>query len=241
MKEVKKRDYTPKTKKIAIDLGLRNLFATDKGDLIGRNFIEYLSKIDKKIVKLQAKLQKNKIKLNKSKKYRKLIYKLREYIKNEVNRAINKIVKLYKPEEIVIERLNFQSPKLSKKLNRLIQNFGKSIIRKKLETLKEEFNIKITEVNPAYTSQTCYNCGYVSPTNRKSQKVFVCEFCGKKQNSDINASRNILKRSSYKNGGIYISKSKILDELVNLFIERYKGVNSCPLVLTNPYFVERLE
>ena len=58
---------------------------------------------------------------------------------------------------------------------------------------------------------------------------------------DITASRNILKRSSYKNGGIYISKSKILDELVNLFIERYKGVNSCPLILTNPYFVDRLE
>ena len=73
--------------------------------------------------------------------------------------------------------------------------------------------------------------------------MFVCEFCGKKQNSDINASRNILKRSSYKNGGIYISKSKILDELVNLFIERFnfKGVNNCPLILTNPYFVDRLE
>ena len=199
MKEVKKRDYIPKTKKIAIDLGLRNLFATDRGDLIGRNFIDYLTKADEKIVKL------------------------------------------YKPKEIVIERLNFQSPKLSKKLNRIIQNFGKSIIRKKLETLKEEFNIKITEVNPAYTSQTCHNCGYVSKSNRKSQKVFVCKFCGKKQNLDINASRNILKRSSYKNGGIYISKSKILDELVNLFIERYKGVNSCPLILTNPYFMERLE
>ena len=53
------------------------------------------------------------------------------------------------------------------------------LMRKKLDTLKEEFNIKITEVNLAYTSQTCYNCGYVSPTNRKSQKVFVCEFCGK--------------------------------------------------------------
>jgi transposase len=52
-------------------------------------------------------------------------------------------------------------------------------MRKKLDTLKEEFNIKITEVNLAYTSQTCYNCRYVSPTNRKSQKVFVCEFCGK--------------------------------------------------------------
>jgi hypothetical protein len=67
--------------------------------------------------------------------------------------------------------------------------------------------------------------------------VFVCKFCGKKQNLDINVSRNILKRSSYKNGGIYISKSKILDELVNLFIERYKRVNSCPLILTNPYFL----
>ena len=96
MKEVEKRDYIPKTKKIAIDLGLRNLFATDRGDLIGRNFIDYLTKADEKIVKL------------------------------------------YKPKEIVIERLNFQSPKLSKKLNRLIQNFGKSIIRKKLETLKED-------------------------------------------------------------------------------------------------------
>ena len=115
------------------------------------------------------------------------------------------------------------------------------LMRKKLDTLKEEFNIKITEVNPAYTSQTCHNCGYVSKLNRKSQKVFVCKFCGKKQNLDINASRNILKRSSYKNGGIYIPKSKILDELVNLFIERYKGVNSCPLILTNPYFIERLE
>ena len=114
-------------------------------------------------------------------------------------------------------------------------------MRKKLDTLKEEFNIKITEVNPAYTSQTCHNYGYVSKSNRKSQKVFVCKFCGKKQNLDINASRNILKRSSYKNGGIYIPKSKILDELVNLFIERYKGVNSCPLILTNPYFMERLE
>ena len=56
MKEVKKRDYIPKTKKIAIDLGLRNLFATDSGDLIKRNFIEYLSKIDKKIIHIQAKL-----------------------------------------------------------------------------------------------------------------------------------------------------------------------------------------
>ena len=56
MKEVEKRDYIPKTKKIAIDLGLRNLFATDSGDLIKRNFIEYLSKIDKKIIHIQAKL-----------------------------------------------------------------------------------------------------------------------------------------------------------------------------------------
>ena len=236
MKDVSKRNYIPKTDKIALDLGLSNLFATNKGDLLGRRFIDKLTKYDKKILKLQKNIQKSKIKLSKSKRYKRLVHKLREYLKNEINRIINKIIKLYSPKEIVIERLNFQSPKLSKRLNRILQNFGKGLIRDKLNQLKEEYGIKITEVNPAYTSQTCSNCGYVSKTNRKSQSVFICEFCNKKQNADVNAAKNILLRSSQKIKSIYISKRKILDKLVKEFIERNKKVSSCPSVVANPYF-----
>ena len=32
-------------------------------------------------------------------------------------------------------------------------------------------------VNPAYTSQTCSQCGYVAKENRESQAVFICKKC----------------------------------------------------------------
>ena len=239
IKDTPKRKYQPKSDSISLDLGLSNLFATNKGDLFGKRFIGYLYKLDNKIVALQSRLQKQGIKPNNSVRFRKLILKVKSYLKNEVNRVINRIIKLYKPQKIIIEKLNFQSPKLSKRLNRILSKFGKSIISNKLNQLNEEFNIEIIEVNPAYTSQTCSNCGYVDKKNRKSQATFICEFCGKKQNSDINAAKNIDSRSSWVNGGIYINKRKILDKLVKGFIERYKQVCSCPIIHSNPYFTNR--
>ena len=235
MKEVGKRAYVPETDKIGLDLGLSNLFASNKGDLFSRRFIDKLIEYDKKTTKLRANIQKNKLKPTRSKRYKKLMSKVRSYLKNEINRVINRIIAIYKPKEIVIEKLNFQSPKLSKRLNRILQTFGKGIISSKLNQLEEEYGIRITEINSAYTSQTCSNCGYVSPKNRKSQSVFICEFCKKKQNSDVNAAKNILLRSSQEIGDIYLSKSKILDKLVKEFIERHKRVCSCPSVVANPY------
>ena len=237
MKDISKKEYIPKTDKIGLDLGLSNLFATDRGDLLGRRFIDKLVEYDKKVTTLRANIQKNRLKPTQSKRYKRLMSKLRDFLKNEINRVINRMIKLYMPKEIVIERLNFQSPKLSKRLNRILQNFGKGVIRDKLNRLNEEFGIEIIEINPAYTSQTCSNCGYVSPKNRKSQSVFICEFCNKKQNSDINAAKNIFLRSSQEIGNIYIKKAKVLEKLIKNFFERHsKRVYSCPSVVTNPYF-----
>lgn len=44
IKDIDKKTYTPKTDKIALDLGLNNLFATNNGDLFGRNFSQLLKK-----------------------------------------------------------------------------------------------------------------------------------------------------------------------------------------------------
>jgi putative transposase len=46
-------------------------------------------------------------------------------------------------------------------------------------------------VPAAYTSQTCSQCNHVSPGNRKSQELFVCENCGHTANADENAAINI--------------------------------------------------
>jgi hypothetical protein len=57
IKELKKKEYIPLTDEIAIDLGLNPLFATDKGDLFGRNFLDVLKSFDEKITKRMTSLQ----------------------------------------------------------------------------------------------------------------------------------------------------------------------------------------
>ncbi len=62
---------------------------------------EYARKIDR----LQRNLQRQGIKPSQSRRFKELTRKLSEFIKNEVRRIINRIVKLYNPEVIVIENL----------------------------------------------------------------------------------------------------------------------------------------
>lgn len=220
IKNIQKEKYQPKIDKLALDLGLNNLFATNIGELYGRNFSRLLKKYDEIVSILGKNRQKQKLKTL-SKKYKKLINKIKAYLKNEINRVINNLIENNKPKEIIVERLNFTSPKLSKKLNRMLSNFGKNIIEEKFESIKERYGIVIMQINPAYTSQECSKCGYVEKKNRKSQAKFICGFCGKKQNADINSSKNILARSSSPLKDIFTKRAFILDKTVTNFIERH--------------------
>lgn len=49
----------------------------------------------------------------------------------------------------------------------------------------------VRKVNPAYTSQTCSQCGYVDAGNRGSQSMFRCLMCEYLINADVNAALNI--------------------------------------------------
>jgi len=53
----------------------------------------------------------------------------------------------------------------------------------------ESHGLKVLYVNPAYTSQTCSLCNRLGERDRH---LFKC-FCGNKQHSDLNASRNLCK------------------------------------------------
>ncbi len=191
-----------------------------------------------------AFLQKKGIKPSQDEKYIKLIIKLREFLKNEINSLLNKIVKLYGKAKIVVEKLDFRSPELSKRMNRLIQNFGKRFVREKLQRLKELYGIDVVEVNPAYTSQECCSCGYVDARNRKDTQDFECKACGRKMNAQINASRNLLRRSSLMEFlNTNLPKKKVLKILIKKYLERLKGCRSAPLefLKSNLYFRDYLE
>lgn len=238
IKDVASKQVAFKTDRVSIDLGLTNLLTFNDGSMYGRTYLSSrLKDYDKKISTLCARLQRNGVRPRSSYRYRKLVDSLRAFLKNEINRVMNKALNRFMPKHIVVERLNFQSQRLSKRLNRLIGNFGKSIVKTKLNDFSEKYGTTIEEVNPAYTSQTCSSCDYVAKKNRRSQSVFICACCGLKLHADINAARCIDTRSSSSIANIYKSKAFILDKLITRFIERQASHYSlAKITQCNPYF-----
>lgn len=213
IKEFTQEEYTPETESIGLDLGLSNILTSNKGDLFGRSVFAYLKKFDGIISKLAADRQKQKLKVR-CKRYDALVSRVRSYLKNELNRIVNRILELYKPAEIVVERLNFQNATLSKRLNRIIGKFGKGILTQKLSSIAEQFGINIVEVNPAYTSQECSSCHHVEKANRASRDAFKCCKCNFELHADVNAARNILSRRSIPElANVFISKVQVLQRL----------------------------
>ncbi len=229
MKQLKKREYILLTEKLAIDLGLNPLIATNNGDLMGRQFFDFLKKMDEKIVKRMAQVQRNGGLPSRDNKYMEYVRRLREFLNNKINRVLNRLINLYKPMKIIVEKLDFRSPELSKRMNRLIQNFGKRYVKEKLERLQQLYGIEIVEVNPAYSSQECSSCGYVDGENRKSTQEFDCKCCGNKINAQVNSAKNLLERSSLREFHPYLPKKQVLKVLIKRHLERLKGCKSALL------------
>lgn len=51
--------------------------------------------------------------------------------------------------------------------------------------------VRVVYVNPAYTSQTCSQCGHCEQANRHTQSQFLCRSCGFFAHADVNAAVNI--------------------------------------------------
>jgi putative transposase len=76
-------------------------------------------------------------------------------------------------------------------LNRSILNQGwfgfETILTYKLQ----DRGGHLLKVDPAYTSQTCSDCGAIDRQSRESQAGFTCRHCGFRAHADINAAINI--------------------------------------------------
>ena len=175
---------------LALDFGLRVMFTDHLGGLHGRSWMKDIQEYDKKIQARAKVLQEQGlVRLREDRVYVRLVDKFRSMVKNSINRVMNRLY-LKNPERIIVEKLDFRSPDLSRRMNRLVQNCGRRVIEEKLKEF-ELIGIKVVRVNPAYTSQTCSECGFVSRNNRKGER-FACLQCGKKLHADVNGARNIL-------------------------------------------------
>jgi len=83
--------------------------------------------------------------------------------------------------------------RLGKNMRATIGNWNQRYWLSRLEMAAEANRVRFVSVEPAYTSQTCHQCGYVSRSNRHGES-FRCVECNHTANADINAARNILAR-----------------------------------------------
>ena len=225
VKDKNRLPYKVKIDEMSLDWGLCVMFATDLGDLYGRNFFEVLKEKDEILTGLVRQRQKRKLNTA-SKRYKTIRRKLKEYMKNEINRVLGRVVRTYGPAKVIVENLDFRNPDLSKRMNRLLSQCGRSVIETKLQSLHEDFGIEIEYVNPAYTSQECSTCGWTEKKNRKSRDRFACrnKNCQTMLHADVNGARVIRSRSSTPLANPYVSREAIFNALRDSFqanVERY--------------------
>ena len=202
--------YAPRMECLGVDFRLSTLLASSRGDRMGRGVIVDLIRLDRQITGIAR-------------------HRMREMLRTRINAALNRLVVVHSPAELVVERLDFCSPDLSRRMNPLVQNCGRASFRAKLADLGERFGIEAAEVASPYTSQECASCGYVDRRNRLSQSEFRCRFCGSRKHADVNAGRVITRRRSAgldaasrgcRNGTPQGVKAAILAELVRRFCAR---------------------
>ena len=208
--------YRPRCEEIGLDYGLRTLFATDQGDLLGQGFLRQLRIYDQRISRLAAYRQSRGLR-TRSPRYDRYVRQMRGFLRTEINRVLNRIVEVQRPGRIVVEKLDFRNPNLSRRMNRLVSNAGRRIIQQKLSDLNEQYGIEIDFVNAAYSSQTCSACDYVDKKNRTGE-TFTCRWCGQTLHADVNASRNLrTRRSRPAVGSVKQSKAAVLRAQVLVF------------------------
>lgn len=123
-------------------------------------------------------------------------HKAEAFARHEVGRALNELVDdLPIGAPVALERLNGKARRFkSRQMNRRLRASQLGYIKDKLRFKLDERGIRSRSVQPAYTSQQCSRCGFVSDLNRKSQAEFVCQHCGFAGHADVNAARNVAER-----------------------------------------------
>lgn len=177
-----KEENISKDNSIGIDLGLKDLATLSNGEIIENP--KYYRKLENKLVKAQRAKKKKQIK--------NIHFKIKNQRKDYLHKISDRITK----ENNFIVIGGIKSTDLVK------TNMAKSVYDVSWYSFKNMLKYKAIarggiclEVNEAYTTKTCSNCGSLSgPSGIKDLSIreWTCD-CGAKHNRDVNAAINILR------------------------------------------------
>jgi len=183
-------------KVIGIDLGIKSLAVTSDGVFYENP--KTLYKAEKKLKRLDRRLSRKqkgsknreKAKAVRAKAYQK-VARIRNHVLNEITTELAKSKSI-----LVLEDLNVAGMQKNHHLARSIGDASWSMFRSMLEYKCQWYGSELVIVNPAYTSQTCSNCGAIKSDLTLKDRTYKCE-CGLEIDRDLNAAINIKNRAKH--------------------------------------------
>src|SRR5215475_8073201 len=231
-------------KVIAVDAGLTEVFVDDEGNHYGTEMGDTLKKASsrlnqkgKKRNKLHALEKKNNQKGKKAKarnirrrnlgqkKSNELNRRAKITTANQINRAINEVIEKREPKIIVTEKLDFRGKAKSKEMSRRVSYWHRSTLKNRFEFKASAASCRREQVNPAYTSQTCPQCGYLDKANRKGDE-FQCQKCGHRGDADQIAAQNQKSRYYDHRITLYTPKETVKEILLKDYQARVEHRNA---------------
>jgi putative transposase len=178
---------------IGLDMGLEHFATLSNGKQIENP--HFFRKEEKSLTKAQRKLFAQKKASKARTKARKIVARVHERINNKrhnfVHQEARKLVNRF--NTIAVEDLSINDMKKNnfRCINKSIGDAAWRMFLNMLEYKAVWANKRVVKINPAYTSQTCSECG----TRHKlklSDRIYHCPCCGLSLQRDHNAAKNIL-------------------------------------------------
>lgn len=180
---------------LGVDLGIVNLAADSDGHTYSGEGVE---QVRRRYAHRRRNLQKKKTKASKRK--LKQISGKEARFRRDINHQISKAL-VQKAQRtgrgIALEDLQGIRERVTARRRQRARLHGWSFHQKRtfIEYKALLAGIPVVLVDPAYTSQTCPECGHVSKKNRPTRDRFCCKSCGHAGPADTIAARNIRARA----------------------------------------------
>ena len=181
---------------IGLDFGLKIYLTGSNGIKIENP--RFFKQSEKKIQGLSRKVFKAKKGSNNRKKKKLELSKAHKKISNQRRdwqyKLANQLCRQY--DYIYIEDLNINSMKSlwGKKISDLSHSSFVSI----LEHVSTKYGVTVHKIDKWYPSSKTCQCGYVYKELSLRERNWVCPNCGSRNDRDLNASKNILRRGIYE-------------------------------------------
>src|SRR6266704_1073270 len=144
--------------------------------------------------------------------------RLSRHVKQEINRAVNELIKDHADARLIYEDLNVASMRFhARSMNAYLYASQLGHIPEQLAWATAKQGMAAHTVRAAYSSQECSRCHFVDRANRPTQKTFKCVVCGYQDHADHNSSLNLADRFGDQELAACINRA----EVKNVLLQRH--------------------